>query len=331
MVRMGRKRGMQHPGDRVVGREELDHAVRVGHVALDPQRQGLDALQDVERVLRAHAGAEVAQALGPRPHVEGRRPIGLGVDQAVVAGIGQGHGREFVRGLPLEPAAVDQHAADCDAVAAQPLGRRMQHQIGARLERPAEARRGEGVVDEHRQAVRVRDLGDLRDVQDLEAGIADRLAEHEARLGPDRGRESQRIARVDEARLDPEARQGQLQEVGRAAIERLGRDDVAARPHQGHDRQMQRRLTARGRDRADPALERRDPLLEHRGRRVRDPRIDVPGALEVEQRRRLVGVGEHVGRGLVDRHRARPGRGVRPLPGVQRERVELQKLGLGHR
>ena len=215
-------------------------------------------LQDVERVLRAHAGAEVAQALGARPHVEGRGAVGLGVDQAVVAGIGLGQRRELAGVLPVEAAAVDQDAADRDAVAAQPLGRRMQHEVGAVLERPAEAGRGEGVVDQERQAVVVRDRGDLRDVQDLEAGIADRLAEHEAGLGPDRRGEGRRIARVDEGRLDAEARQGELQQVGAAAVERLGRDDVAAGAHQRRDREVQRRLTARGRDRADPALERGD-------------------------------------------------------------------------
>ena len=49
----------------------------------------------------------------------------------------------------------------------------------------------------------------------------------------------------------------------------------------------------------------------------------MAGALEVEQGRRLVGVGEHVGGGLVDRHRAGAGRRVGPLPGMQRERVGL--------
>ena len=172
----------------------------------------------------------------------------------------------------------------------------------------------------------MRDAGDLRDVQDLEAGIADRLAEQEAGLGPDRRGEGLRIARVDEGRLDAEARQGELQQVGAAAVERLGRDDVAAGAHQGRDREVQRRLTARRRDRADPALERGDALLEHRRGRVRDARVDVPGALEVEERRRLIGIGEHVGGGLVDRHRAGAGRRVRPLAGVQRERVGSKKL-----
>ena len=40
----------------------------------------------------------------------------------------------------------------------------------------------------------------------------------------------------------------------------------------------------------------------------------------------VIGVVEHVGRGLVDRYRAGPVRGVGLLPGVERQRVESQKL-----
>ena len=205
-----------------MGREKLHHRMGVGHVALHPERQGLDPLQDQESVLRAHAGAEIAQPLGPRPHVEGRRAVGLAVDQAVVAGVGLGHGREFAGCLPVEAAAVDQDAADRDAMAAEPLGRRMQDQIGAALERAAEVGRREGVVDQERQAMVVRDRGDPRDVEHLEAGIADRLAEQKPRLGPDRRGEGGRIARVGEGRGDAEAGQGELEQIGAAAIERLG-------------------------------------------------------------------------------------------------------------
>ena len=126
------------------------------------QRQGLDALQDVEGVGRAHAGAEIAQALGARPHDEGRRAELLGEVDAVIAGIGLRQRRKLARRLPVEAAAVDQHAADGDAMAAQPLGRRMHDDIGAVLERPAQVGRGEGVVDHQRQPGRVRDLGDRR-------------------------------------------------------------------------------------------------------------------------------------------------------------------------
>src|SRR5690606_25263532 len=53
--------------------------------------------------------------------------------------------------------------------------------------------------------------------------------------------------------------------------------------------------------------------------------------LQVEQRRRVLGVAEDVGRGLVDRHRTGAGRGVRLLAAMQADRVELQKLGFHRR
>ena len=278
---------MHDIGDRVVAGEERHDRLRIGDVPLDPQRQGLDALEDVEGVLRAHAGAEVAQALGARPHVERRRAEAVEIDQTVIAGVGLGHGREFARAPPVEAAAVDQDAADREAVAAQPLGRRVQHQVGTVLERPAQVGRRESVVDQQRQAVAVRDLGDRGDVQHLEPRIADGLGEQQAGLGPDRRGEGGRVARVDEAGLDAEARQGQLEQVGAAAIERLRGDDVAAGIHERHDREVQRCLAAGGRDGADAALERCHPLLQHRDRRIGDAGVDVAGAFQVEQGRRL--------------------------------------------
>ncbi len=72
----------------------------------------------------------------------------------------------------------------------------------------------------------------------------------------------------------------------------------------------------------DAAFERRDALLEHVGRRVHDPGVDVPELLEPEQPRRVRGVVEDVARGGVDRDG----------PGVRRRvwllaRVEGASLG----
>ena len=94
--------------------------------------------------------------------------------------------------------------------------------------------------------------------------------------------------------------------------------------------EVQRRLAAGGGDRADAALQRRDALLQHGHGRVGDARIDVPGALQVEQAGRVLGVVEHVGRGLVDRHGARAGGRIGPLAGMQRERVEARTARRGH-
>ena len=47
--------------------------------------------------------------------------------------------------------------------------------VGAVLERPAQVRRGERVVDDERHAGVVRDRGERRDVADVELRVADRL------------------------------------------------------------------------------------------------------------------------------------------------------------
>ena len=88
------------------------------------------------------------------------------------------------------------------------------------------------------------------------------------------------------------------------------------------DRQVQRRLAARGGDRADAAFERGDALLEHGVGRVRDPAVDVARALHVEERGGVLARLEDERRRQVDRHRARAGRRVGRGAGVQRQRVE---------
>ena len=79
--------------------------------------------------------------------------------------------------------------------------------IGAELDRPAEIGRGEGVVDQQRHFRVMRDRGDSRNIQHFEPGIADGLAEHQARIGPDRGAEAIEVAGIDEGGGDAEARQ----------------------------------------------------------------------------------------------------------------------------
>ena len=149
-------------------------------------------------------------------------------------------------------------------------------------------------------------------------------------LGRIAARQRVEVARIDERRLDAEARQRVVEQVVRAAVERARRDDVRARAEQRDDRQMQRRLPARRRDRADAAFERGDALLEHRARRVGDARIDVARALHVEQRRGVIAVaGTRTTRTGRSASRARRSRD-RARAGVQRQRVEAGRPGLGH-
>lgn len=84
-------------------------------------------------------------------------------------------------------AAVDEDAADGDAVAADPLGDRVHHDVRAKLDRAGEVRRRKCVVDQQRNAGVVRDLRDSGNVEHFKTGIADGLADHELGVWLDRG------------------------------------------------------------------------------------------------------------------------------------------------
>ncbi len=176
----------------------------------------------------------------------------------------------------------------------------------------------------------VRDVGHLGNVENFEAGIADRLGDDESRFRPDGRLEAGKIARLDEGGGDAEARQRMRQEVDGAAIEGGRRHDVAALAHQRHDGEMHGRHAACRAHRADAVLQRRQPFLQHRRRRVGDPGVDVAGALEVEQGGGMVGVLKDVGRCLVDRNGARPGDRIGVLPGMQAQCFESGRLRSGH-
>ncbi len=174
------------------------------------------------------------------------------------------------------------------------------------------------------------DFRDGRDVENLEAGIADGLADDEPSLRTNSGGEARVIPGTDQGRADVEARQRLHEQVDRAAIERRRGDDVIAGAGEGRDGEVHRRHPARRAERADAAFERGDALFKHRRRRVGDARIEMAGAFEVEERSGVVGIIEDVGRRLIDRHGARAGRRVGALTGVQAQRVEGGRAGGWH-
>ena len=140
-------------------------------MALHAQMQRLGALQQQEGIERRQAGAGIAQALHPRLEDERERPERLGVGDAVIRRIGLGEILEAAGGLPVELARVDDDAADRGAVPADELGRGVDDDVGSPLDRPAQRRRGGGVVDDERQAVFVRDVGQLLDVGTSSLGL----------------------------------------------------------------------------------------------------------------------------------------------------------------
>ncbi len=171
---------------------------------------------------------------------------------------------------PVEGTAVDQHTADGDAVSAEELRRRVVDEVGTVVEWRHQPRRGKGRIHQQRHSVLVCDAAHRRDIEYIESGIAERLAEQQARARTDRSAPALDVARVDEGRLDAKARQRKGEQVVGAAVERATCDDVAARTHQRGNGEVQGGLSARGRNRAHALFERGHALLQHGHCRIGD-------------------------------------------------------------
>ena len=111
---------------------------------------------------------------------------------------------------PGEFSRVDDDAADRVAMAAEVLGERMHDDIGAVLDGPAQIGRRHGVVDDERNAMSMRDVGEVLEVGDVAERVADRFAVDGLGAAVDLPLEGLRITVVGEAHLDAELRQGCL-------------------------------------------------------------------------------------------------------------------------
>jgi len=161
------------------------------------------------------------------------------------------------------------------------------------VERPGQDRRC-GIVHDQRNAERPADLRHLADREDDQLGVRQRLGVIGAGAIVGGAAEILRIGRVDEADLDALLAQRIGEQVPGAAI-KVGRaHHIVARHRQVLQRQRRGRLAGRYRQRGDPALQRRQPLLQHVARRVHDPGIEIAQLLQREQVRRVLGRGELV-------------------------------------
>ena len=108
----------------------------------------------------------------------------------------------------------------------------MHDDVGAVIDRLAEVRRGERVVDDIRHA---RAFGDLRDrlhVGDDAAGIGDQLGEDRLGLRADRALERGQIVGIGPHNVPAEILERVIELVDRAAIELFRCDEFVARLHQ---------------------------------------------------------------------------------------------------
>ena len=153
------------------------------------------------------------------------------------------------------------------------LGRRIDHEVGAKLERTLQDRGREHVVDDHLGTGPVGEFGDRGDVDQLERRVARGLEEHEPGR-PLQGRgPGIEIGAVDQHGLDPEARQELGQDVVAGAEQQARRDHPVARLELAHERGVDRGHAGRGRGRLLGTFEQRQALLEHAHGRIGEPRV----------------------------------------------------------
>ncbi len=296
---------------------------------LHAQRQRLDAGEDEERIERRQRRADIAQRQHAAGDGEGEIAERLVQHDAVIFRPRLAQHRIAPLARPVERAAVDDHAADRIAVAAQKFGQRMHDDVGAVLERLAQIRRGERVVDDIRHAGAPRDLRDRRHVGDDAAGIGDQLGEDRLGLRADGALERGDVVRIGPDHVPAEILECVIELVDRAAVELFRRDEFVAGLQQAMENQKLRRVARCHRQARRAAFERGDALFEHRIGRIADARIDVAEGLQAEQRGGVIDAFEHIRRGLIDRRRARAGRRIGLRAGMNGKRGEARDA-FGH-
>ena len=128
----------------------------------------------------------------------------------------------------------------------------------------------------------MRNLREHRDVEDIETGVAERLAvEHAGRRSNCRAPRID-VAWVDEGGVDAEAAQRVVEQVVRAAVQGARGDDVRTHAGDGCEAQMQGGLATRCGETCHAAFERGNPLFEYCSGGVGDTRIHMARALHVE-------------------------------------------------
>ena len=102
-----------------VSGEEIDHLQGVLHVTLYAQTQGLDSLQQYERVEGRNGCTSITQDDGTDAGDVSGSTYCVGKDDAVIRGVGFGERRELVVLFPVELATVNDDATKTGTVTAK--------------------------------------------------------------------------------------------------------------------------------------------------------------------------------------------------------------------
>ena len=177
----------------------------------------------------------------------------------------------------------------------------------------------------------MRDLCQRLDVADIAGGVADRLGEDRLGVFVDQSFDGVGLVALGETGGDALTRQDMAEQRVRGAVELRHGDDVAAGVGEVDEREMQRRLTAGDRERADAAFEFGNALFKHGCGRIRNPAVAIAFRFQVEQSGAVIGAVEGVGRGLVDRDCDGLGRWIGFVAGVNCDRFAAHRPPLRSR
>ena len=276
------------------------HLLAVAAHAVDLAAQRAQVVEDHQRT----EGTETRTVVAQRQQLDVEGKVGTQLVRSHAAG---------------NRVAGDDRAGDGHAAAAHGLAQRLHHDVGTVLDGPHEGGRGDRAVNDERQVVAVRDLGQAGNVEETQAGVAGHFAKEQARTGVDLARPFVQIQRVAHpAHLDAALGLVALAEEHEGAAVALGAgDDVHVRRgvpvaatrllHQERVCRHKDRCHARRRDRGAHfawiavAFEQRQRLLEVALCRVGDARISPRRHLVGERRFHVVAVLEVLAGGKVAR------------------------------
>ena len=290
--------------------QELDDLFGVFIVAVQTQGERLGTLQQHPCVERADAAAQIAQDHGAHIGHKGGGAGSLGKADAVVTGVRLREGGEFAAGLPVKLAGVNDDAAQRGAVAADELGGRMDNDVGTMLDRADQVGRAEGVVDDKRNTVLVGDSGNGVNVGDVGVGVAKRFNIDSAGVVLNGSLDLGQVMGVDKSRLHTERGQRVGQQVGGAAVDGFLRHNVPAVLGQCLKGVVDGSGAGGNGQRGNAALQSRDALFKNILGGVGQAAVDVALGLQGKAVSGILGIGEHIGSGLVDGHRTGIGDGI---------------------
>jgi hypothetical protein len=140
-------------------------------------------------------------------------------------------------------------------MSAHELRQRMHDNVASEINRPAQIRRSERVIDNQRDVVLMRDLRHRFNIEHISARVADRLAVQKLCLRRDRAAEVLRIVGINKGDVVAEPAEGHVELRVGSAVERARRHHVIAVLHQATDGDELSRLPARHGERRRAVLE----------------------------------------------------------------------------